>query len=246
MCFDNIAMVMNGLVSLIFFGIELAILIVVIIFNRDHPHFWEIVAFLVLLQLYQLSEFLVCIGVSVGFITRIGFVVITFLPPLGYFLCTRIVKWKFPDYWLGFAIAIGFSVYFILDTASVTFVECNPFFATYQSTGTISIGTSTSPYELRISALYSAFYFGSLLYSIWFLVENLIWAKDKIDNKYGTIVLIGFLSFMFPMLLMVILLPQYAVAVASILCKYALILAVTLLVFSFIKGKKPLEKTSKV
>ncbi len=87
MCFDNIAMVMNGLVSLIFFGIELAILIVVIIFNRDHPHFWEIVAFLVLLQLYQLSEFLVCIGVSVGFITRIGFVVITFLPPLGYFLC---------------------------------------------------------------------------------------------------------------------------------------------------------------
>ncbi len=239
-------MVMNGLVSLIFFGIELAILIVVIIFNRDHKHFWEIVAFLVLLQLYQLSEFLVCIGVSVGFITRIGFVIITFLPPLGYFLCTRVVKWKFPDYWFGFALAIAFSIYYIVDTSSVVLVDCNPFFATYQSTGSISIGPSTAPYELRISALYSAFYFGSLLYSIWFLVENLIWAKDKIDNKYGTIVLIGFLSFMLPMLLMVILLPQYAVAVASILCKYALILAVTLLVFSFIKGKKPIEETSKI
>jgi hypothetical protein len=30
------------------------------------------------------------------------------------------------------------------------------------------------------------------------------------------------------------------------LCKYALILAVTLLGFSFIKDKKPLEETSKV
>ncbi|MHA1482954.1 MAG: hypothetical protein ACTSQC_06885 [Candidatus Heimdallarchaeaceae archaeon] len=227
-------MVMNGLVSLIFFGIELAILIVVIIFNRDHPHFWSIVALLSLLQLYQLSEFLICIGVNVGLITRIGFVVITFLPPVGYFLCTRIVKWKFPDYWLGFALALGFSLYFIINTSSIALVDCNPFFATYQSS------------DLRISAIYSSYYFGTLLYSIWFLVEHLIWDKEKIDNKYAVIVLIGFLAFMLPMLLMVIIFPQYAVAVASILCKYALILAVTLLVFSFIKGKKPLEKVEKV
>lgn len=239
-------MAIDGLVSLIFFGTELAILIVVIIFNRDHPHFWEIVALLSLLQLYQLSEFLICIGVNAGLITRIGFVVITFLPPVGYFLCTRVVKWRFPDYWLGFAIALAFTVYYIFETSSVEIVDCNPFFATYQSTGTISIGTVTNPYELRISVIYGAFYFGSLLYSIWFLVENLIWAKDKIDNKYNIIVLIGFLVFMLPMLLMVIIFPQFAVAVASILCKYALLLAVTLLVFSFIKGKKPLKKAVKV
>ncbi|MBY9002205.1 MAG: hypothetical protein KGD64_14895 [Candidatus Heimdallarchaeota archaeon] len=236
-------MVMNGLVSLIFFGIELAILIVVIIFNRDHPHFWSIVALLSLLQLYQLSEFLVCIGVNVGLITRIGFVVITFLPPIGYFLCTRIVKWKFPDYWLGFALALAFSVYFIVDSASVTFVDCNPFFATYQSSGVISISPT---YDLPISAMYGAFYHGSLLYSIWFLVEHLIWAKDKIENKYAVTVLIGFLVFMLPMLLMVIIFPQFAVAIASLLCKYALLLACTLLLFSFMKGKKPLKKTEKV
>ncbi len=239
-------MVMDGLVSLIFFGIELAILIVVIIFNRDHPHFWEIVALLALLQLYQLSEFLVCIGVNAGLITRIGFVVITFLPPVGYFLCTRVVKWKFPDYWFGFAIALAFSVYFIYETSSVTFGECNPFFATYESTGTITIGEGVKAYDLRISVLYGIFYHGSLLYSIWFLVEHLIWGKDKIENKYAVIVLIGFLAFMIPMLLMVIIWPQYAVAVASILCKYALILAVTLLLFSFMKGKKPIEKAVEV
>ncbi|MCK5304738.1 MAG: hypothetical protein KAJ72_05775, partial [Candidatus Heimdallarchaeota archaeon] len=118
-------------------------------------------------------------------------------------------------------------------TSSIALVDCNPFFATYQSS------------DLRISAIYSSYYFGTLLYSIWFLVEHLIWDKEKIDNKYAVIVLIGFLAFMLPMLLMVIIFPQYAVAVASILCKYALILAVTLLVFSFIKGKKPLEKVEK-
>ncbi len=241
--FAHFAMVMDGLVSLIFFGIELAILIVVIIFNRDHPHFWLIVALLALLQLYQLSEFLICIGVNVGFITRMGFVVLTFLPPVGYLLCTRIVKWKFPDYWLGFALALGFSVYFIVDTASIAFVECNPFFATYQSTGVISISPT---YDLPISAMYGAFYHSSLLYSIWFLVEHLIWGKDKIENKYAVVMLIGFLAFMVPMLLMVIIFPQYAVAIASILCKYALILAVTLLLFSFMKGKKPLKNAAKI
>ena len=238
-------MVMNGLVSLIFFGIELAILIVVIIFNRDHPHFWEIVALLSLLQLYQLSEFLICIGINVGLITRIGFVVITFLPPVGYFLCTRVVKWRFPDYWFGFALALAFSVYFIYETSSVDLFDCNPFFATYTASGTISIG-SVNPYELRISALYGAFYFGSLLYSIWFLIEHLIWHKEKVENKYAIIVLIGFLAFMIPMLLMVIIWPGFADSVASILCKYALILAVTMLLFSFMKDKKTLEKAVKI
>ena len=240
-------MVMDGLVSLIFFGIELAILIVVIIFNRDHPHFWEIVALLALLQLYQLSEFLVCIGINTSLISRIGFVVITFLPPVGYFLCTRVVKWRFPDYWLGFALALAFSVFFLYETSSVDIVDCNPFFATYKSTGSITLGFGDDTYDLRISVLYSAFYFGSLLYSIWFLVEHLIWGKDKIENKYAVILLIGFLAFMLPMLLMVIISPtEYAIAVASILCKYALLLAITLLLFSFMKGKKPLEKAVKV
>ena len=144
-------MAMDGLVSLIFFGIEFAMLIVIIIFNRDHPHFWSIVTLLALLQLYQLSEFLVCIGVSVGIITRLGYVIITFLPPTGYFLCTRVVKWKFPDYWLGFALALGFSIYYLVDTASVTLVSCNPFYASYIAADLVS-GT-----------LYGAYYYGILL-----------------------------------------------------------------------------------
>lgn len=222
-------MAIDGLVSLIFFGIELAILIVVIILNRDHPHFWSIIALLALLQLYQLSEFLICIGVNVGLITRIGYVVITFLPPVGYFLCTRVVKWKFPDYWLGFAMALGFSVYYIIDTSSVTLMDCSTFYAIYQASDSI-VGT-----------LYGAYYYGILLYSIWFLTEHLIWAKEKVDNKYSLIVLIGYLVFMVPMHLMLLIFPQYAVAITSILCKYALLLAVTLLVFSFIKGTKNKE-----
>ncbi|MHA1396730.1 MAG: hypothetical protein ACTSSF_03390, partial [Candidatus Heimdallarchaeaceae archaeon] len=74
-----------GLLSLIFFTLELMILLAVIILNRDHKFFWIIFSLLVLLQLYQLSEFLICIGVDENITGRIAYVIITFLPPLGYY-----------------------------------------------------------------------------------------------------------------------------------------------------------------
>jgi hypothetical protein len=209
-----------GTLSLIFFCIELVILVIVITLNRDHPFFWTIILLLALLQLYQLSEFLICIGINENITGRIAYVIITFLPPLGYFLCSKVVGWKYPDYWLGFAAGTGFSLYYLIVPNSVRLIDCNPLYAVYNS--------DLTPY-------YGIYYIGLIVYSILFIMLHMIFKKERILKKSGAIVLIGYLSFLTPMFLMVLIDSSFRSAITSIMCKYALLLAVTLLVFSFIK-----------
>jgi len=175
---------------------------------------------LALLQLHQLSEFLICIGVGANITARIAYVIITFLPPTGYFLCTRIVGWKFHDYWLGFAAALGLSIYYLSVPGSVDLLDCNPLYANYSN---------------DISTIYGIFYMGILVYSILFTLAHMIFRRDKVNNRIGAIMIIGYLSFLAPMYLMVWIGSSFGLAIPSIMCKYALLLAVILGVFSFIK-----------
>ncbi len=70
----------------------------------------------------------------------------------------------------------------------------------------------------------------------------MIWKRDKLDTKWGIIVLLGYLSFLTPMFIMVLVdYSKYIVTVTSIMCKYALLLAVTLGIFSFIKKRNNSE-----
>ena len=215
-------MLLPGTLSIIFFGIEFFILVAVIIFNRKHPFFWSIAMMLVLLQLYQLAEFLICIGVNENITGKIAYTIITFLPPLGYFLSSRVVGWRFPDYWIGFAAATGFSLYYIVTPGSVALVSCNPFYAVY---------------SVHHAYYYGMYYMGILVYSIAFLVANLIFRRNKVVRKSSLFVLISYLSFLVPMYLMVWVNSYFANKVTSIMCKYALLLAIILGVFSFIKPK---------
>lgn len=211
-----------GTLSIIFFGIEFFILVAVIIFNRKHPFFWSIASVLVLLQLYQLAEFLICIGVNENITGKIAYTIITFLPPLGYFLSSKVVGWKYPDYWIGFAAATGFSLYFLVTPGSIGLDRCNPFYAVY---------------SVQHSYFYGLYYIGIIVYSIIFLVAHLLFRRNNFDRKSSLFVLIGYLSFLAPMYIMVWVDSSFAGAVTSLMCKYALVLAVILGVFSFIKPK---------
>ncbi len=163
-------------------------------------------------------------GISENITGRIAFVIITFLPPTGYFLCTRVVGWKFPDYWIGFAGGLALSIYFLSVSESVVLTNCNPLYATYEN---------------NISTIYGIYYLGMIAYSILFIIGHMILGNKKIENKIGLIILLGYLSFLTPMYIMVLIDPlKFGLAIPSIMCKYALVLAVTLGIFSFIKPKK--------
>ena len=111
----------DGLLSLILFGIELILLIIICVKNRDHPQFWIIFTIMLLLQTYQLTEFLLCIGITQNFVVRLALSIITFLPPTGYLLTIRVLQCKRKFMLLIFYLSLLFGIiitfyFFFVDT----------------------------------------------------------------------------------------------------------------------------------
>ncbi len=212
---------MDGLVSLIFFFIEFAFLIIIIIKNRKHPQFVWIISLMIFLQVYQLMEFLVCIGIDPNIIGRMGLVSITFLPPLGVLLTSYVTKLKHWINWSGILVGIGLSVYYCIVPNAFTDLTCNPFYATY---------------NYPLGNFYGIFYFGYIIWALLLIIIAFIVnrKKSKKDlNRNAIIVLIGYISFLLPMAITVIIDFSTKPSISSIMCKYAILLATTLLIFSF-------------
>ncbi len=222
---------MPGTLALIIFFIEFIFLVIIVLKNRTHPYFLTIAGLLVLLQVYQLSEFLICVGISENITARIAYVVITFLPPLGYYLSTQLVGWKHKDYFVFFAAATGFSLYYAIWPRAIYLVDCNPLYATYGS---------------PLHELYGYYYIFVVCYAILFLLLHLLFRREKFENKYSVLLLIGYLSFLVPMQLMVMIDFSYIYSTTSIMCKYAFLLAVSLFIFSFLKPNVPIHTTLKI
>ena len=212
---------MDGLVSLIFFIIELGFLIFIVFKNRRHPQFVWIVLLMVFLQVYQLMEFLMCVGVDPNIIGRLGLVSITFLPPLGVLLASYVTNLKHWINWSGMLCGLGLSIYYLIVPNAFSLQTCNPFYAVY----TYPLGN-----------LYGMFYFGFIgwaftLIIIGWIVNGKKGRKEL--NKKATFVLIGYISFLLPMAITVVVDFSTSSAVPSIMCKYAILLAIALLIFSF-------------
>lgn len=166
-------------------------------------------------------EFLMCVGVSPNIIGRLGLVSITFLPPLGVLLAADVTNLKHWVNWAGFICGIALSVYYLIVPNAFNLQTCNPFYAVY----TYPLGN-----------LYGIFYFGFIgwaliLIGIGWIVNGRKSRKDL--NKKAALVLIGYLSFLVPMAITVVVDFSTSSAIPSIMCKYALLLATTLLIFSF-------------
>ncbi|MHA1647638.1 MAG: hypothetical protein ACTSVL_08705, partial [Promethearchaeota archaeon] len=119
-----------GFISLILFLIEFAFLIIITKKNSDHPQFRTIFAVMLLLQLYQLSEFFICAGLNENIVGRIAITAITFLPPTGFLLTTQLIKKKFKVVnWIIFTAGAGMSLYYIVNPNSIELIDCNPLYA---------------------------------------------------------------------------------------------------------------------
>ena len=176
---------------------------------------------MIFLQVYQLMEFLMCIGIDPNIIGRMGLVAITFLPPLGILLTSDLCDLKHWINWSGIVFGVRLSIYYSVVPNAFTDLTCNPFYATF-----------TYP----LWKLYGFFYHG---YIVWaFALIVIAWIRNKAQsrsskNKKATYVLIAYLSFLAPMGLTLIIDASTIVSLESIMCKYAILLAVTLFIFSF-------------
>lgn len=173
------------------------------------------VLLLVFLAIFQLAEYAVCEGtgwIDSVLASRIGYVAITVLPPLGIHLAYAIARAKKrPLLWPVYLNAAMFIAMFLL---------IGPVFSGHACMGNYIIFQMMPD----VVWLYALYYYGWLLAGLW-LCRHLATASTK-RALYG--LGIGYLVFLVPTTLVNIIDPETIKGIPSIMCGFAVLLAFTI------------------
>jgi len=176
------------------------------------------VVLLVALATFQLAEFMVCRGLGGSDLlwSRIGYVAITVLPPVGLHLLATIVKdkrrWLI---WPGYIAAAAFIAFFSLIGRSIDGHACLGNYVIFQ----VAPG---------FGWLYGAYYYGMLLATLvlgWYHFRRL---RIKKVRRALSGLLIGYTIFIIPATTVNLVDPATIAGIPSIMCGFAVLLAITL------------------
>lgn len=208
----------NGVVSLFIACIELLLLINLISFSEKNRFNITATIIIGLLFLYQLVEFIICmVGLDSSVFVYIGFVIISYLPPLGLILIASLNNVSTRLLYLLFIPAILFTVYYGLVINDFTVTSCSVLYATY---------------NYPLGDLYGAIYYLPIIVTLVWLIKTSRSAADKKIKTISSIILFGYIFTSIPVIIAFILRASknyYLLSmIESIMCKFALILALCL------------------
>jgi hypothetical protein len=177
-------------------------------------------AILLLLAAYQLVEVLVCSRVPVyGFMPQMAFIVVTWLPPLGLLLIAQLSPAQSTiNYAISyFMLAVAFSivVWIAFDNRFVSDSVCNIVYAKYSN-------------PMPRFQIYSWFYWLGLFGMVVLSALGVRNSPHSRQQKLLKSVLVGSLGFIVPGVLVARFIAPAEGALPSILCHFALILAIFL------------------
>ncbi len=169
---------------------------------------------LVLLGIFQFSEYQVCGNQNPQFWSHFGLVAITLLPIVGLQLISFVTKR--PRFLaLGYAIAAVLALVFIFIPGSITGSYCGGNYVVFDG--------PTGLYEF-----YGAYYFTFLILAIWESLGVIRTTRDRVVRRVLHWFIAGYLSFMVPMGIVYTIYAPARVAVTSIMCGLAIVLALIL------------------
>ena len=179
-----------------------------------------IVALLLCLATFQAAEYVICegaFGMSGLTWSRIGYVAISFLPPLGLHLGMVLAK---KEHKLlrntAYAAAIAFSTFFLTVGHGITGQVCGGNYVIF----------TIAP---EASVPYGIYYYGWLLigiYSAWNLSKQVKSKKTRLSLKW---LAAGYLVFLVPTTAVNLIRPETTNGIPSIMCGFAVLLALILL-----------------
>lgn len=199
------------------FAIEISLALYAIFRYKMNSAIRLIVMALSALALFQLAEYFVCTGPDGVAWSRIGYVAITALPPLGLHILAKATGQNI-NYVNKVAYAsMGFlMVYYLLSPTA---------FSGYQCTGNYVIFQLTS----SVSLIYSFYYYG------WLMAAFIIGLKKLRQNKLTKsqqesvkMLLIGYLIFLVPTAVVNTIHPETTSGIPSIMCGFAVFFALIL------------------
>ena len=173
-------------------------------------------------MIYQLFEWIMCgLGFDSHLNAFIAFTDISFLPPFGLFFILIFYKYRSKYFTLIFLPAIAFVIYYstIIDQFNVN--SCTAFYAIYKYPN---------------GDLYGLFYYLPILITISFLVRGILTAKDKATTHLSKILLAAYILISVPVIIafcLVLLKNELLLhSIVSVMCKFALLLALALTYFA--------------
>ncbi|HBM45999.1 MAG: hypothetical protein UT05_C0001G0024 [Parcubacteria group bacterium GW2011_GWF2_38_76] len=213
-------------VALATFVLEALLAVYVFIKLRTSQIGRIVIATLILLATFQLSEYLICSGHDNHFWQVVGGTAITFLPALGLHLISVVTGRKFlvrTYYFLGIIFA-GMMIFVpgVISTAS-----CAGNYIIFRS---LTDG---------LKSLYKFYYLSGMVLTVLEALYDLrIFKHSPLKRRLLWEIIIGHLSFMIPASF-VILIPSFGLdSLPSVLCGFAIILALILAFFVVPTAKK--------
>jgi len=175
-----------------------------------------------LLAGYQFAEVLVCTRPENRIWTRLAFLDITWLPPLGLWLCARLsapgIRWLRSAAYADFGLGAVFSVWILAAPAVITQSVCGLVLARYFPIAVFDIA-------------YALYYQISLLVIVFGAAAGMAAGYDHVLRKHLSDLQAGLLGFMLPALAVRILVREVqGDLIPSVMCHFAIVLAALLFV----------------
>ncbi|MCL2085769.1 hypothetical protein FWH09_02450 [Candidatus Saccharibacteria bacterium] len=178
-----------------------------------------IIALLFCLGIFQLAEYFICEGgiALPGLVwARIGYVAITLLPPLGISLAMAIARKRSRTGQVAlYVIATGFIMYFLFVKNALVAEICAGNYVIFESN--------------HSHIHYGLYYYSLLMVGVWMCFNWAREAKEKNVRSALTWLGGGYLAFMLPTALVNIVEPATLAAIPSIMCGFAVVLALVLI-----------------
>jgi len=180
---------------------------------------------LILLGLYQLTEFMICLSLHPLFWGKMAHLTYTFLPALGVHWAFALVKEKKRLFYV-YILPIIFSALVLSSPLFVKSAECSRYF--------ITVLFEWNPIWLWCYGLY---YGGFILVSAIILMKAIISENNKSKRKIYSWGFIGLLSFTVPTLIFILFFPMMNIMFPSVLCEFALLFGISVVYTAYLSEK---------
>lgn len=208
----------SPLVMLTTFVIEVALLVLVVWRYKLNTITRLVVLLLLFLAGFQLAEFMICEGDPERAVmwSRIGFVAITMLPPLGVHLAYALAGAKKRPFVVpSYAAAAAFVVFFAFVSGSLDGHACSGNYIIFQ----LAEGAGL---------LYGTYYYGLLALGIGVALHFYRAHRNKRIRRALLGLIVGYLVFIVPTATVNLINPETIEAIPSIMCGFAVFLALLL------------------
>lgn len=224
----------NGIISLFIACIELLLLINLLSFTEKNRFNTIAIIIVALLFLYQSAEALICtFGFEEAIFVYSGFVIISYLPPIGVLLAASLNNVKNKLLYILFLPPLFFTIYYQLFISEFEVTGCTVLYASY---------------NYPLGDLYGVFYYIPIVVTIIWLIRTIRKSEETKTKTISSVLLFGYLFAALPVIAAFVLMAynNYGLlsVIESIMCKFAFVLALCLSFAAIFNSRKKNERNN--